>query len=196
MTEPNPRAGRRVLLAITGLFFLPVVAALVWYIWAPSLAPPPSTHGTLVDPARALQPFRIERSGQAPYTLDDLRGRWVLLNVIGEDCGESCIKRVHDTRQIRLALDKDTNRVRRVALAPQGRATPGLASILDRHPELTVLASGPDGPLAGQLPGGSPVGAVFIIDPHGNVVLRYAPDMAADGILDDLQKLLKLSRIG
>ncbi|MCJ8297610.1 MAG: hypothetical protein MJK13_01560 [Pseudomonadales bacterium] len=38
--------------------------------------------------------------------------------------------------------------------------------------------------------------AVWIVDPHGNLVMRYAPELTPRQLLKDLKKLLKVSGIG
>ncbi|MFT5707400.1 MAG: hypothetical protein ACI9ES_001691 [Oceanospirillaceae bacterium] len=38
--------------------------------------------------------------------------------------------------------------------------------------------------------------AVWIVDPNGNLVMRYAPELAPKQLLKDLKKLLKVSGIG
>jgi glutathione peroxidase-family protein len=37
---------------------------------------------------------------------------------------------------------------------------------------------------------------LWIIDPHGNLVLRYDPSVKGKDLLNDLRHLLKLSNIG
>lgn len=189
------RAGRRNLLLIAALFVVPLLAAVGWYFAAPQLAPAPSVHGTLIDPAYPLAPFRLPVGG-GDFSLEDMRGRWTLVQVIGADCDGDCRARLHDLRQVRAALGEDRIRVARVALAARGRETPGLAGVLDAHPRLTVLQDAGDGPLAGQLPADTGSGTVFVVDPLGNLMLRFDPGVTPTGMLDDLEKLLKLSRIG
>lgn len=38
--------------------------------------------------------------------------------------------------------------------------------------------------------------AVWIVDPNGNLVLRYSPQLRPDQLLKDLKKLLRVSKIG
>lgn len=190
------RSGRLKLLALAAVFLVPVAAAVGWYFVAPSLAPPPSVHGTLIDPARPLDPFELPRAGDEPYTLDAMRGRWTLVHVVGARCDATCRERVYYTRQIRDALGEDRIRVQRLAVAARGRATAGLADILAEHPRLTVLEAGPGDPLADQLPADPASGTVFVIDPLGNLMLRFDPGVEPDHILEDLERVLKLSRIG
>jgi hypothetical protein len=39
-------------------------------------------------------------------------------------------------------------------------------------------------------------GRVYLVDPFGNLVMSYAADAPARGLLEDLKRLLKLSQIG
>lgn len=188
-------AGRLQFLLIVAVFVAPVLVAGAWYFMAPRMAPTAPAHGSLITPALPLESFTVARRDAEPYTLADLRGHWTMLLPLGSRCGQDCQQRLYDTRQIHDALGEDRIRVRRLAFAPDGRRTPGLAALLDQHPRLTVLEQPGDGALARQLPEAAP-GTVFLIDPHGNLMMRFAPDVAADGMLDDLEHLLKVSRIG
>ena len=59
-----------------------------------------------------------------------------------------------------------------------------------------VPASGKmSGRLVAELLAAHP-GPVYVTDPLGNLVLAYPEDAQDKGILKDLQRLLKLSRIG
>ena len=43
---------------------------------------------------------------------------------------------------------------------------------------------------------GNGAAQLWIIDPHGNLVLRYGPGVIGKDVLNDLRLLLKLSNIG
>ncbi len=188
-------ASRRRLSLVAAVFVVPLVIAMAWYWLAPQLVPTEPAHGTLIQPARPLDSFTVARDEADPYTRDDLRGHWTMLLAVGNRCGEDCQQRLYDTRQIHDALGEDRVRMRRVAVAREGRRTQGLKRLLERHPRLTVLEQGDDGALARQLPEAA-AGTVFLIDPHANLMMRFDPEVSADGILDDLEHLLKVSRIG
>lgn len=193
--EKAKAAGRRQLLLIVAVFVVPVLVASGWYFIAPRLAPTAPSNGTLITPARPLESFTVTRPDTDPYTLSDLRGHWSMVLPLGSSCGQTCQQRLYDTRQIHDALGEDRIRVRRIVLASDGRRTQGLSALLEQHPRLTVLEQPSDGPLARQFPEAA-AGTVFLVDPHGNLMMRFAPDVEADGMLDDLEHLLKVSRIG
>lgn len=192
----RPRA-RWTLLAVAALFLLPPLAAVAWYYLAPQTAPPVAAHGSLIDPARPLEPFELARPRSTePFTLAELRGRWTLVHVVGASCDEACRERLYYTRQIHTALNEDQDRVQRLLLAANGRDTDGLTGVLAEHPRLTVLAAGADDPLRRQLPDDLDDASVLLIDPLGNLMLRFGPEVEPKGILEDLEKVLKLSRVG
>jgi hypothetical protein len=72
-----------------------------------------------------------------------------------------------------------------------GAATPSPA-LLAQHPGLVVVRVARTE--LGQLPGGA--GTLYLVDPLGNLVLRYPDDPDIKGIAKDLTRLLKASRIG
>jgi hypothetical protein len=86
--------------------------------------------------------------------------------------------------------------VQRVVLTGAGRRTQGLGPLLAEHPDLRVLTRAEGAPLRGQLPAGVDARTVLLIDPLGNLMMRFDPDVEPDGILEDLEKLLKLSQVG
>ncbi|MEX1080470.1 MAG: hypothetical protein WD382_03655 [Halofilum sp. (in: g-proteobacteria)] len=188
-------AGRRRLLLIVAVFAGPLLVASAWFAIAPETVPRGGMNGDLIEPAQPLEAFEAPRGNGESYTLDDLRGHWTMLHPVKSECGDRCRERLYDTRQIHDALNEDRIRVRRVAVASEGRATGGLASVLDEHPRLTVLTQPDGGELERQLPP-TPAGTVLLIDPLGNLMMRFSPAAEPSGILDDLEHLLKASRVG
>jgi len=199
MSEPDPREVYRAriqLLGLVAVFVVPLLIATAWYFAGAHGAPAASTHGELIDPAQPLEPFEIPRGSGEVFDLEQMRGHWTLLQTVGAECDPTCQKRVYYTRQIHDALAQDRVRVRRVALARAGSDTPGLGELLDAHPDLLVLEGAADGPLMGQLPDPRTSATIYLVDPLGNVMLRFGGDVAPDAILDDVEHALDTSQIG
>jgi cytochrome oxidase Cu insertion factor (SCO1/SenC/PrrC family) len=194
--QETRRIGRWTLVGLFALFFTPLLLAMAWYAFLPGYAPPSSPNGTLIDPVRPLEPFRLESANGDTLDLDGLRGQWVLVQFVPARCGEGCRERLYETRQVRDALGEDRSRVRRLVLAGEGRATPGLADLLEAHPRLTVMQRDNGDDFRSQFPQGLAQDTVFLIDPNGNLMMRFAPGLPPGDMLSDLEKLLKLSRIG
>lgn len=193
--------GRLKLLAIVALFFGPLVVAALWYGLFPQYAPDSrSNHGHLLDPARPLPAVDLPGYQRPAIDGDYFHGKWTLLYVGDGNCEDLCQRRLYYTRQIRTATGRHRHRVQRLYLIAERNAVPSRL-LREAHPQLAIGFLPEDAkPLRRTLTanGKEPVGAdrVFIIDPLGNVVMYYEPDAAADGMLDDLKHLLRLSRVG
>ncbi len=59
-----------------------------------------------------------------------------------------------------------------------------------------VMQGDGGGEFGRQFPADRGDGAVFVVDPLGNLMMRFAPGLPPADMLKDLEKLLKLSRIG
>lgn len=102
-------------------------------------------------------------------------------------------------RQTRLALNDDMTRVQRLFLVTGNCCDSNyldqeqrglLLGRVDNPQGQTLLETFPDGLRA---PG---PGRIYLVDPLGNLMMKYEPDAPQKAMLDDLKKLLKLSHIG
>ena len=96
-------------------------------------------------------------------------------------------------RQVRLSLGRDLERVQTVYLAEKPGSLP--ERLLDRYPQLTAAQLESGNAFAIQL-AAYPQNNMYVVDPLGNLMMRYAADAASKNMLKDLKKLLKLSNIG
>jgi len=195
MNESRQRRQSRIKFALLlAIFLLPLLIAVLWYNFGARFTPAADTHGELFEPAQPLQPFQAKRVAGGDYDLDALRGRWTLLHVIDARCTAECRERIYFTRQIHTALGHERLRVQRVAALPDDTVAVDLSALLPRHPDLTVITEADN--LLAQLPEQRTASTVFLLDPIGNLVLRFDRDVAPEGIRDDLEQLLRLSQIG
>jgi cytochrome oxidase Cu insertion factor (SCO1/SenC/PrrC family) len=127
-----------------------------------------------------------------------LSGKWTFLYVQHGRCDDECLKHLYDTRQVRLALDREMNRVQRVFIGDSDCCD--MTELKAAHPDLIAIrASDDDEPLLALLP--SRTGAVnahrvYLIDPLGNLMMSYAADAKPKGMLEDMKRLLRLSSVG
>ena len=178
------------------LFFLPLVASFYMYYgsaWRPVAS---TAHGELYQPARPLPKtdLRDTKGEFAPANL--LNEKWALVYVGGGECNDACKSSLYFMRQSRLSLNNEMTRVARVFLATSACCN---REFLDReHPGLVSLdASGPEAAdLVATFPTKDRELSLYIVDPLGNLVMRYDTRDNPKGLLEDLKKLLKLSHIG
>jgi len=210
---------RRVLIGLALLFFAPLGLAFYLYYGHGAWHPGGRVNaGELVSPARplpalALPLWNSDDAVATGYTDPNfLKGKWTFVYVGSGRCAAACQRRLYDTRQVRIALDRDMKRVQRVFIADAGCCDPQY--LREQHPDiLAVRASAEAAPLLALLaahdgtgPGGTGPGGpgrrpfaesrVYLVDPLGNLMMSYAPDAKAKGMLEDMKRLLRLSSIG
>lgn len=203
-TSPGDGAqgsGRMQLLALAAVFLGPVVIAAVLYASGAQqwLESGKGHHGQLIQPPRALDSFPLRGGDGDPLGTEYLLGKWTLVYVGPSACPEDCRGALEKMRQVHKAQGRNIGRVQRLYVAEGGLPGEGTRELLDReHPHLTVAVPGPEG--AGMTPfeaeKGGNVEGIYILDPNANLIMRYDPGTEGDGILDDLEHLLKHSAIG
>ncbi|MCZ7566893.1 MAG: hypothetical protein M5U08_26290 [Burkholderiales bacterium] len=117
-----------------------------------------------------------------------------MLHAGGGACAEACRRQLYLMRQIRLAQGRNFERIERVWLITDD-APPAadLAPLIEGV--WTARAGG--SPVLAALPAAADVSHhVYLIDPLGNLMLRFPREPDPTGMIKDLQRLLKLSRIG
>jgi cytochrome oxidase Cu insertion factor (SCO1/SenC/PrrC family) len=196
------RRGRRQLLALAALFFVPLAIAF-WMYYGPTGWRPAgdASKGDLIDPARPLPEIALPTMDGGTTASAFLRGKWTMLYVGDGLCDERCRKALYLTRQSRIALNKDMDRVQRVLLVTDRCCD--RAFLAAEHPDLVVarVEDAASAALLGPFPvyGGVPLaaaGRIYLVDPLGNLLMSYAPDAPDKALLTDVKKLLRLSHIG
>jgi hypothetical protein len=193
------RRQRRVLIGLALLFFAPLGLAFYLYYGHRTWHPGGRVNaGELVEPARPLPGLALPLWTAAGNTDPNfLRGKWTFLHVATGPCAEACQTRLYDTRQIRIALDRDMKRVQRVFIADAGCCDARF--LREQHPDLIAIRQSPEAAgLLALLParGGTAGPPVYLVDPLGNLMMSYAGDVKPKGMLEDMKRLLRLSSIG
>lgn len=207
MSEPGEQAHkarqRRKLIGVALMFFAPLALAFYLYYgmgWHPGGR---VNAGELIVPARPLPalalPLATGAGGSSAQTDPRfLKGKWTLLYVQKGRCDDECRRHLYDTRQVRLALDREMDRVQRVFIADGDCCD--LPELKQAHPDLIVIReSTADAALLALLPtsaGTANSHRTYLIDPLANAMMFYAPDAKSKGMLEDLKRLLRLSSIG
>lgn len=175
--------------ALAALFLLPLLLSFWMYYgggWQPAGR---TNHGELLQPVRPLPLAGWPEA--AP-----LAEKWALVYLADASCEASCRQALFVMRQARLLLNQEMHRVNRVLIASGGCCD---SAFLQReHPGLIVL-DGDSAPARATLvafPQEARADSIYLVDPLGNLVMRYDARSNPKGLLQDLKKLLKLSHIG
>jgi hypothetical protein len=190
-SDDATRRGRRQFLLIASLFIVPLLTAIVLYRsvdWRPVV----NAQGTLIDPPRTLAAAGLVLADGSTARSDALEGRWSIIRPVAGGCGDRETALLAELARVRLALDKDAARVRRIVVHDGGCAGLERAS---EGSDLRVFSAGAE--YLAQFPpavDGAP--GIYIADPHGNLMMSYPASGSARGLLKDLERLLRLSSIG
>jgi hypothetical protein len=183
----------------------PLIASyFTYYVIKPQTR---TNYGALIDPkAHPMPPLATTTLDGRPVSLADLKGKWVMVKVGGSACGKDCHDQMFAIRQVRAMQGKDMDRIERVWL------------ITDQQPLDTMVIRELDGmqmwradpfQVAAWLPAApdAPLdGAIFLVDPLGHLMMRFAavpatmPEAAKLAhyakVKKDIARLLKASAIG
>jgi len=191
----SPLKGRLTLLALFVVFFLPIVVALALNLelshWLPFGQ---SNHGQLVAPAERIETATLTTVEGSPVVDTLFTEKWTLLYVEPSACLKACDRAVYRMRQSRYAMGKDMDRVQRLVVASRTAARDAADKLLAYDPSLKIVAAAPAW-IDGLRPG-SRKAEIFVVDPQGYLVMWYRPDADPAGLIKDLKRLLKISKIG
>jgi cytochrome oxidase Cu insertion factor (SCO1/SenC/PrrC family) len=191
VAEAKSQRARRTLVLMALVAVAPFVLAWAAYLfWKPDRY---MNHGKLIAP-RPLPAAPLASRDGTPFRLDAHRGKWVLIHADSGACAESCRRQLYYMRQVRLAQGANQERIDRVWLLTDDRQPPADIAALYEGVEV-VRASG--SALLAALPADRDVrDHVYLVDPLGNLMLRFPRNPDPKGMVKDLQRLLKVSRVG
>jgi hypothetical protein len=187
----NEQRSRTSLWLIALLCLAPVAMSYYAYYFAA-----PGGHvnyGDLIE-TRPLPATRLQLTDGSDFTIGRLRGKWLLLMADAGACGVDCRGKLFALRQLRLAQGKEMTRIERVWLITDD-ALPSAETVAAFAGVWLVRAA--DSELLKALPvKAAPADHIYVVDPLGNLVLRYERDADPSRIIKDLVRLLKTSGIG
>ena len=183
------------LLAMVVVFAAPILAAWFFYFNPEYLPTTRSNRGELITPMVKIDADSgLADPDGSPLDLSPFSGKWTLVSLNSAPCGDACRKRLADLRQIRLALGETRFSVERLLVLTGTDDT----AALDREYEgmHIALAQGAAGDkLLGALgEGAAALDRTYILDPMGNLMMRYGADAPAKDTLKDMERLLKASK--
>ena len=191
MAAQETGRGRVQLLLIAAVFLGPLALAAWLYFAGENLTPAGRTNnGALLQPIANLK----DAVPDSPlYAHSD--GYWVLLYANDAPCFDACEHSLFTLRQSRLMLGKEMDRLVRVFL--HGDTVPDTVLLADEHKGLVALN---DSTLKELLDNKKPTeleaGGYYLVDPLGNLVMYFRPDIDPGAMVEDINHVLELSRIG
>ncbi|PMS25425.1 SCO family protein [Trinickia soli] len=188
--------GRWMVLLIALVCAAPVIASyLTYYVFKPHGGT--TNYGTLVEPQRPIsEALIVKDEAGKPMPLASLRGRWLMISVDRSACDEACATKLYFMRQIRATQAGERERVVNVWLRTDSDA---ISPVIERaYPDTRKLIADPAA-LAAWLPvdaGTRDTDHIYLVDPNGNLMMRFPKNPDPSKIKRDITKLLNGSSIG
>jgi hypothetical protein len=199
MSAPSPSSelrmrNLRMLAGLAALFGLPLLLSF-WMYYGTSWRPAAHVnHGELITPARQLPATKLPILMGTPRSGTLFHRNWSIVYIGAGQCDDRCRNALYVMRQTRLALNNEMTRVDRVFLVTANCCD---GFLVREHEGMVVVdASGPAASALLQVFPDGREDSLFIVDPLGNLMMRFDTHQDAKGLLQDLQKLLRLSSIG
>ena len=193
--ENQRRRGRWSMFVVLLVCAAPIMASYLTYFF---IKPEGRTnYGDLLDPREHPIPLMASTSLDGkPQTLDDFKGKWIMLKVGGSACDQKCQDMLFAMRQLRTMQGKDADRIERVFLITDNEP---LETFMLRVNDGTRFLRAPADAVGKWLPleqGGKVDEHIYLIDPLGHLMMRFPKDAEPAKIKKDLVKVLKASAIG
>ena len=194
---------RLTLFAIVLVFAAPLLGAWLLYKFTDyGRGDTAASYGQLLQPARPLPDVELYNP-VAGAPSERLHGKWTLLTLSGPECAKQCVDNLYRMRQIRLATGENLHRVQRLLAVYGAEVEPFGAALRNSYQgqlyvDGAALDPGDPGASMRLVPGEDPVsaGRLYLVDPLGNLMMSYGRDALPGGIIKDLKRLLRYSRIG
>ncbi len=164
-------------------FVLPIALGAAFFYWNPTAFTGNTVnYGKFVNPIITTQKQDIVFAKNTP---GDLQGIWTLAYATNK-CDVNCKRTLKDMKTVQILMNEEMRRVQKMLLTN---------SVVDA-PEAGILIVRPSAALNQQL-AQFPDNTLFLIDPLGNIMLRYDPQkLDIRRVVKDLERLFKYSRIG
>lgn len=185
LSPSQRRRGRLQLILILTVVIGPMILASAMYQWRFWVPETRSYHGELIGNGQTRADLGVVGAEEQ---------RWQLLVTVPAVCDAACKELVFLARQVHIGLNRDVGRAAHGLASAQPLETDYDAQLRREYPQLARYQLELE---AYRKTAGKAAGAqLWIVDPHGNLVLRYDASSKGKAILNDLRYLLKISQIG
>lgn len=196
MSNDVPTQSRKTLWLVAAVCIAPFVASFAaYYFYQPEGR---VNYGELMAD-KQLPDAALKLVDGSAFSLAQLRGKWLFVTVDDAACDAYCEKKLWQIRQVRKTQGKYPERIERVWLITGGgQPAERLRSEFDGTWLVNVSGSAVSGSavLEALSHAGARTDHIYLVDPLGNLVLRYPRDADPSRMKKDIDRLLRVSRIG
>ena len=184
------RRGNLTLWLVLAVCLFPFIGSIALYLfWRPDSF---VNYGDLVQPVVPLAQVVVQEQNGSEFRFEDMHGKWVFLMIDNGDCDDYCQMKLYWMRQVRLTQGPDQERIERLWLVRDGKKP--RPEVLNEHAGTReVLIADPA--ILAKFPGyETAADYLYVVDPLGNLMMRYPRDLDPSRMKKDVSKLLRISK--
>ena len=179
-------------------FVLPVVGAYTLYFtgYTPSAF---TNKGELIQPVVDVEALAlVDESNEALLRDDITQRKWQMIYFAGAACDQACNDALYKIRQVNTAVGKNAYRLRRTIVHLDRPDAAFVELIAAEYPQARQLYADRQAVMTALQAIGPRLDAneIYLMDPLGNIMMRFTDDMPGKWLIHDLNKLFKVSQIG
>lgn len=149
-------------------------------------------YGELLD-VQKLSGSGVTQKTNIIFRIKDLHGKWIMLTVDSGQCDESCRSKLYYMRQIRTMQNKEMHRIERLWLVDDN--VPVEDELWNEY-DGTIIVNARDSELLDLIPTKEiQRNHIYLIDPLGNLMMRFPENIEPRKLSDDIKRLLHVSQL-
>jgi cytochrome oxidase Cu insertion factor (SCO1/SenC/PrrC family) len=180
---------------VVAAFVVPVAMAYVIFFFADVTSF--TNRGEIFNPVIDVTSLKLKNEKNEIIPEKTLRYKWRFISFVGSDCDEACNQRLHDSRQVHKRFGKDSHRILRVIVNLEP-ASESLNKLIETEYPDALRMNGDTKTINAAFSGTSKLyeNEIYIMDPMGNIMMRFTQEQSINDFQFDMKKLLKASQIG
>ena len=188
-----PQRSNTTLWLLLASFLVPAFLAYGYFFFGdrPSVA----SNGKLISPIVDIETLQLTDDTGRLLSREELTPKWRMYYFAGSSCDSACQSDLYDMRQINIALGKNQGRVQHVVVHLNAPDLDFMKLLGSEHKEAIRVYSTEEN-ISVLSKGDAATSNIYLVDPLGNIMMMFPDELNAKLILKDLNKLLKISRIG
>ncbi len=195
----SKKIGRIELVLLVLVFMSPIIGAWFIYAYTEFGKTDSASYGVLLEPPVPLQDVSLS-SPAGDKNAGSLTGKWSLVYILAGPCERACLDKVDMLIKLKQSLAQNSHRLQLiVAYEGSPDTVAGSDNVYEVSWDVVLVmptisdfkSSREDVEMPGLIEGG-----LLLIDPAGNLVMRYNKDSDGAGILQDIKKLFHYSGAG
>lgn len=190
LNEKIQKSNRRKFLLLLALMCAPVIISYTLYFL--EYRPESKHYGDLIPIVKVIG-AGTNQSDNTILRMKDLHGKWILVTIDSGYCDEACQEKLYFMRQVRLVQGKEKHRIERLWLI-NDNVIPD-AELVKQY-EGTLFVNAKDSEIPGFIETReSQTKHIYLIDPIGNLMMRFPENVDGTKMGHDIKRLLHVSQL-